>query len=139
MPNGKTPSGAAELKILVVEDDKFLQKILTTKFGKEGFDVRAAADGEEALRMAITESPSVILLDLILPKMTGFEVLAELKTNAKTKNVPVIVLSNLGQDEDIRRAKELGALEFFVKADVSINEVVRKVKELYAVFLQKRQ
>lgn len=131
--------GEAKLKILIVEDDKFLQKILTTKFVKEGFDVVAASDGEEAVQKVTTDVPSLVLLDLILPKLTGFEVLTEIKTNMKTRAVPVIVLSNLGQDEDIIRARELGAMEFLVKADLSINEVVQKVKELYARHLRSKK
>lgn len=129
----------AQLKIAIVEDDKFLHKILTTKFVKEGFDVRAAFDGEEAVKIITADPPNMVLLDLILPKLSGFEVLAELKTNPATKNIPVILLSNLGQDEDKSRARELGALEFMVKADFSINEVVSKVKELYAKFLQSKK
>ncbi|MEY4723714.1 MAG: hypothetical protein RLZZ324_1227 [Candidatus Parcubacteria bacterium] len=124
------------LKIVIVEDDKFLQKILATKFVKEGFDVRTAGDGEEALRVVTEAPPDMVLLDLILPKISGFEVLTELKTRPTTKDVPVVVLSNLGQDEDKARAKALGAVDFMVKADFSINEVVSKVKELYAKHLQ---
>lgn len=131
--------GEVKLKILIVEDDKFLQKILTTKFVKEGFDVAAASDGDEAVQKVTSDVPSLVLLDLILPKLTGFEVLTEIKTNPKTKAVPVIVLSNLGQDEDIIRARELGAMEFLVKADLSINEVVTKVKELYARHLRSKK
>jgi len=133
------PETNAQLKIAIVEDDKFLQKILTTKFAKEGFDVRAAFDGEEALKIISADPPDLILLDLILPKLSGFEVLTELKTRSATKDVPVIILSNLGQDEDKSRAKDLGAVEFMVKADFSINEVVVKVKELYAKHLQTKK
>ncbi len=118
--------------IIIVEDDEFLQKILTTKFVKEGFNVRAASDGEAALQKLGEDKPDLMLLDLILPKMTGFDVLTEIRMNPRTKDTPVIILSNLGQEEDIRRAKELGALDFLVKADTSVNDVVRKVKELYA-------
>lgn len=127
---GATPPQV--LKILVVEDDEFLQKILVTKFTKEGFAVKAASDGEQALKMVNEDLPDLVLLDLILPKMTGFDVLTEIRVAAPTKNLPVIILSNLGQEEDIMRAKELGALDFLVKADISVNDVVRKVKELYA-------
>ncbi|MEY4745080.1 MAG: hypothetical protein RL272_1025 [Candidatus Parcubacteria bacterium] len=130
------PAGGAKLKVVLVEDDKFLQKILVTKFTKESFDVRAASDAETGLQMILTESPDIVLLDLILPKMSGFDLLTELKANAKTKDVPVVILSNLGQDEDISRARSLGALDFLVKADISINEVVQKVKEIYVRHLQ---
>ena len=126
----------AQLKVVIVEDDKFLQKILVTKFTKEGFSVRAVSDAEEGLQMILTEAPDIALLDLILPKMSGFDLLTELKANPKTKNVPVVVLSNLGQEEDIARVKGLGALDFLVKADTSINQVVQKVKEIYVRHLQ---
>lgn len=124
------------VKILIVEDDKFLQKILVTKFTKEGFDVRVASDGEEALAMVKADSPSIVLLDIILPKSTGYEVLTAIKTDPRTARLPVIVLSNLGQEEDISRARQIGAMDFLVKANYSINEVVQKVKELYAKHLQ---
>jgi two-component system alkaline phosphatase synthesis response regulator PhoP len=131
------PASAAQpkLSVLVIEDDKFLQKILLTKLSKEGFDVQGASDGEEGLKMAIAGKPTIVLLDLILPKVNGFEVLTEMKTNPKVKNVPVIVLSNLSQDEDKKRADDLGAIDFMVKADLSINDVVTRVKESYAKYL----
>lgn len=131
------PSG--QVKILVVEDDKFLQKILVTKFVKEGFDVRAASDGEEAMQALLAATPDIVLLDLILPKMSGFDVLTEVKTSPKLKHLPVVILSNLGQEEDIIRAREIGATEFLVKADHSISEVVQRVKEIYARYLQSRK
>lgn len=120
------------LKILIVEDDQFLQKILMTKFLKEGFDARGAVDGEEALKAVADDLPMIILLDLIMPKMNGFEVLAELRRDPATKNVPVVVMSNLAQEEDIVRARSLGADDFMVKANFSIHEVVQRVKETYA-------
>ncbi len=128
-PKDKT---GAKLKVLVVEDDKFLQKVLVTKFAAEGFDVRAASDGEEALKQMLPDSPSMVVLDLIIPKLNGFEVLAEMRTNPKMKDIPVVVLSNLGQEEDVNRARQLGAIEFLVKSNLSIQEVVQKIKEAYA-------
>ena len=124
-------------KVLIVEDDKFLQKILSMKFGGDGFDVVSAFDGEEAVKMILAEKPKLILLDLILPKMNGFEVLAEIKTNTKTKDLPVVVLSNLGQEEDIKRAREMGAIDFLIKSNISIQDVVHKAKEAYARHLSK--
>ena len=127
----KAPT-SAQNSVLIVEDDKFLQKILLTKFQKEGFDARGAMDGEEAIKELLTFKPTVILLDLILPKLTGFEVMTELRTNPKTTGIPVVILSNLSQEEDRRRALDLGALDFLVKADISINSVVQRVKEALA-------
>jgi len=126
------PAVDGQIRILIVEDDEFLQKILTTKFLREGFDTRAASDGEQALEKISELIPDLVLLDLILPKMTGFDVLTEIRMDSKIRQIPVIILSNLGQEEDIKRARELGALDFLVKADTSVNDVVKKVKELYA-------
>ncbi len=121
------PNG--QLKVLIVEDDKFLHRILLTKFQKEGFEVRGALDGETALRTLKEWRPSVFLLDLILPKMNGFEVLSEIKTDPKTADLPVVILSNLSQAEDRERTGQMGAIGFLVKADISINDVVVQVKE----------
>jgi DNA-binding response OmpR family regulator len=115
-------------KIFVVEDDQFLHKILAMKIKAAGFDVISAYDGESALKK-IKEAPDLILLDLILPQMSGFEFLGEIKLDAKFKNIPVIVLSNLGQEEDFERAKSLGAKDYLVKANFSIDEVIKKIKE----------
>lgn len=133
------PEPSRKLDILIVEDDLFLRKILTTKFTQDGFGVRFSGDGEEALKAIQEKVPDIILLDLILPKLSGFEVLADLRTNPKTKDVTVVVLSNLGQDEDKERAKELGAERFLVKADHSINEVMVAVKETYAMKSQSKR
>lgn len=133
----KTDSASSKTKVLIVEDDRFLLKILTMKFAAEGFEVASASDGEAGLKQLVSDPPDLLVLDLILPKMNGFEVLTEMKTNTTTKDIPVIVLSNLGQEEDIRRANELGAQEFLVKSNLSIMEVVGKVKEAYARFLNK--
>ncbi len=137
MSDEGSTTGAKGVKILIVEDDAFLQKILVTKFTKEGFDVVATGDGAEAIPLMKAESPSFVLLDLILPNMNGFEILAEVMTDDKLKKIAVFILSNLGQEEDVTRAKELGALDFLVKTDLSINEVVMKVKEAYAKFMHK--
>jgi len=125
----KTDGG--KIKILMVEDDKFLQKILSTKFAKDGFDVRLASDGEEGVKAIAADRPDIILLDLIMPKMSGFDVLAELGTGKIGPMPTVIVLSNLDQPEDIARAKRLGAADFMVKSDVSMNQIVQRVKEAY--------
>lgn len=126
------------IEVLIVEDDVFLRKILATKFGKEGFLIRSAADGAEALALMREKVPAILLLDLILPKSSGFEVLAEMKTDAKLKDIPVIVLSNLNQEEDKERALKLGALAFLTKADFSLNQVVTQVKEEYAKLTRTR-
>lgn len=118
-------------KILIVEDDQFLHKILAMKVKAEGFEVISAYDGESAVKK-VKETPDLILLDLILPQMSGFEFLGEIKMDSQLKKIPVIVLSNLGQDEDIERAKSLGAQDYLVKANFSIDEVIKKAKEWLA-------
>ena len=90
-------------KILMIEDDKFLRKIYRDKLTRAGFDFIEATNGEEGLNKVISESPDLVLLDLILPRKNGFDVLIEMKRNKNTKNIPVIILSNLGQESDIKR------------------------------------
>jgi DNA-binding response OmpR family regulator len=120
------------IHILVVEDETFLVKIYTVKLKREGFDVSIATDGEQAVKMATELKPDIILLDLILPKMNGFEALEKMRLNPDLKKTPVIVLSNLGQDEDIKRAESLGATDYLVKANFSIQEVIAKVRATLA-------
>ena len=115
-------------RVLVVEDETFLVKIYSVKLKKEGFEVFIATDGESAVKMAFEVKPDIILLDLILPKMNGFEALEKMRTNPDLKKTPVIVLSNLGQDEDVKRAEALGATDYLVKANFSIQEVIAKIR-----------
>lgn len=117
-------------KILVVEDETFLVKIYSVKLKKEGFDVAIATDGEEAVKLAAELKPDLILLDLILPKLNGFEALERMRQNPVNKTTPVLVLSNLGQEEDIKRAEGLGATDYLVKANFSIQDIVAKIKEV---------
>lgn len=119
----------AKRKILIVEDDQFLVKIYQTKLEKEGFEINIALDGEEGLQKTTGFKPDLILLDLILPKMNGFEVLKKLKENPATKNIPVIVLSNLGQESDVKQGMELGAVDYLIKSDHSISEIIEKIKK----------
>lgn len=114
-------------KILVIEDDRFLRKVYLTKLAQENFDAVSAIDGEEGLNKWKTEKPDLVLLDLILPKMNGFQVLEEAKNDPSIKDIPVIILSNLGQDSDIERGRKIGAIDYLVKANMSINDVVEKI------------
>jgi DNA-binding response OmpR family regulator len=117
-------------RILLVEDDRFLRKAAEAALSRSGFTVLTATDGEEALRMARAEVPDLVLLDLIMPKMQGFEVLRALKQEPATAAMPVVVLSNLGQDADVRQAREAGAAAYLVKANLALGELVRRVQEI---------
>ncbi len=116
-------------KVLLIEDEKMLAEMYRTKFDNEGFKIDVAFDGDEGLKAAKSEKPDIILLDIILPKLDGFLVLKELKKDPSTKKIPVILLSNLGQDEDIKKGKKLGADDYFVKANHTPAEIVNKVKQ----------
>lgn len=116
-------------KILVAEDDKFLIKVYQAKLTKAGFNVQIAQDGEEAEKILQTFVPDVILLDLMMPKKDGFMVLTDIKANPALKNIPVIVTSNLSQPEDKQKALKLGAVDYMVKSDVPIQEIVDQLKK----------
>jgi DNA-binding response OmpR family regulator len=115
-------------KILFVEDEPSLQKAISEVLIQEGYKVLTAADGEEGLKIAISEKPNLILLDLILPKKDGFEVLKELKADAGMKDIPVIVLTNLEGVGDVEKALTLGATTYLVKANYDLEDVLKTVK-----------
>jgi len=117
--------------ILLIEDDPFLSSVLRMKLEKESFKVIRASDGDEALNFLTEQGikPDLILLDLILPKKNGFEVLEIIRQDPLLEKLPVIIISNLGQPSDIERGKALGVIEYFVKARLSIEELVNKVKQ----------
>jgi CheY-like chemotaxis protein len=119
-------------RILLAEDDRFLRKAAETTLKQQGYTVITAADGEEALRLARSEPLDLILLDLIMPKLNGFQVLNALKRDAPTAQIPVIILSNLGQDRDVQQAMEVGATAYFIKADLSLQALVQRVEEALA-------
>ena len=116
-------------KILIVEDEEFLVRALKDNLESEGYSVDTAVDGGEALERIKKSKPNIILLDLLMPKKDGFYVLAEVKKNPEWKLIPIIVLSNLGGDENIKKALEMGADDYFVKSQHPIEEVIEKVKE----------
>jgi putative two-component system response regulator len=119
---------AEDTYVLVVEDDPFYSKIYKTKLAREQIDSEIVSNGNAALQAVKKLRPGLILLDLIMPGKDGFETLGELKADKATENIPVIVLSNLSQEEDIKRILALGAVEYLVKANVPIQAVVDKVK-----------
>lgn len=115
-------------KILLVEDDTTLMDMYSLKLKEEKFNLIVASDGIAALEQVRSEKPQVILLDIMMPKMDGFAVLTELKKDVATKDIPVIMLSNLGQKADIEKGKELGAVDYIVKASMTPTQVIEKVK-----------
>lgn len=118
-------------KILFIEDESALQSAIAEALGeKEGYQIVQAMDGEMGLRLAKEEKPDLILLDLILPKKDGFWVLEELRQNPATKDLPVVVLSNLDSTEDIERVMSLGAKMYLVKTEYQLSEIARKIKDV---------
>ena len=117
-------------KILIVEDETFISSLVKARLEKEGFEVVQAFDGEEGLRLLKAEKPDLIILDLIMPKSSGFELMEQLNINVEFNQIPLMILSNLAQESDIQKAKNLGAREFFIKIRTSIDDVVARAKEL---------
>lgn len=117
-------------KILVVEDDKFLRELIVQKLIKEEYDVSQAIDGEEGVKKIKAEKPDLILLDLILPGIDGFEVLAKIKEDSTLSAIPVIVLSNLGQQEDVERGLRLGAVDYLIKAHFTPGEIIERIRSV---------
>ena len=116
--------------ILLIEDDRFLRKAAEAALRRHGFAVLTAPDGLEGLRLARAERPDLVLLDLIMPGMQGFEVLKLLKADAQTMAIPVVVLSNLGQDSDVQHAMTEGAVDYLIKANLRLEELVERVTTL---------
>ncbi|HTM68429.1 MAG TPA: response regulator [Candidatus Binatia bacterium] len=118
------------VKVLIVDDDAFLSGIYATKLELDGFGVVTARDGEEGLKAAMKEKPDLILLDVLMPKLDGFEVLKRLKADPETKPIPVIMLTNLGQKEDIEKGLQDGAVDYLIKAHFVPAEAVEKIKKV---------
>jgi len=116
-------------KILIIEDDPFLREMITKKLGSEKYKPILAIDGEEGLKKTKEEKPDLILLDLILPGIDGYEVLKKIKSDKKTSSIPVVILSNLGQREEIEKGKKMGATDFLVKAHFTPNDIVERIKK----------
>ena len=115
-------------KILIVEDDKFLINALRVKLEKEGFEVQLSSNGQEALTFLETNKVDLIVADLVMPEMDGFDLMANLKEKGST--IPIIVASNLSQKDDLDKAMALGAKDFFVKSDMSMEDLISKIKNL---------
>lgn len=116
--------------VMLVEDDVFLANIYKTKFDMEGFKISHADNGEKGLDDIKKKKPDVILLDILLPKMDGFAILEALKKDESVKNIPVILLTNLGQKDDVEKGLDMGAVDYLIKAHFKPSEVVQKVREV---------
>src|SRR3989344_5463292 len=119
-------------KIVLIEDDEMLAEVMYSELTEVGFEVFQAFNGNEGLRQVKGKKPDLVLLDIILPEKSGFEVLEKLKKSPDTKNIPVIILSLLGEDEDIKKGLRLGASDYIVKSSHAIAEIVEKVKNFFA-------
>lgn len=120
-----------KIKVLLVEDDTMLADMYAMKFTAEGFDVWKAANGVEGLAALEKQGvPDIMLLDVIMPQMDGFTMLAKVKANDQWKNIPIILLTNLGQDNDVKKGMAMGANDYLIKANFTPGQVVEKVKAL---------
>ncbi|HEX8966126.1 MAG TPA: response regulator [Patescibacteria group bacterium] len=114
--------------IFVAEDDTFYLNIYQSKLEKEGYEVGIAKNGQQTIEEIKKRKPDLLLLDLVMPIKDGFEVLKEIHDNVTLKGIKVIVVSNLGQEEDVKKAKELGAVDYIIKANMSITQIMEKIK-----------
>jgi DNA-binding response OmpR family regulator len=120
---------ATNKKVLIVEDDSLLAKVVSETFSQEKFEVATVGNGLEVMSAARKFSPDLILLDLIIPGIDGFAVLKELKEDDKTKNIPVVIMSNLGTPGDVKSTKALGADQYFIKANTEVEKIIDYVKD----------
>jgi len=117
-------------KILIIEDDQRINKVYMAKLSVEGMEVVTALDGIEGERKIYSEKPDLILLDLMLPRKSGFEILEDIKKDPKVKDIPVLILSNLAQEKEIEKGLSLGATDYLVKTDYSIQQIMDKIKNV---------
>lgn len=117
-------------KIIVADDEQFIATAYSDGLERAGFTVVVARNGEEAYEKTATEKPDLVLLDLIMPKQNGFEVLKKLKSNSELQHIPVVILSNLSQETDESEAKKLGAIDFIVKSDISLEALIKRINQL---------
>lgn len=125
----QVPPAVTRKFVLIVEDDKFYANIYKTKLGKQAYDVVVAGNGKQGLDEVQKRRPDLILLDLVMPIMDGFTMLSNLRSNSELKPIPIVVLSNLSQQEDIKKAKDLGVIDYLVKTNLSISEMMAKIKQ----------
>lgn len=121
-----------KFKIILIEDDEVLSIVMQEELGRAGFNVLLAPDGEKGVELVRSKKPDLVLLDLMLPKKHGFEVLEELKKDPKTKSIPVVILTVLSMDKDIQKALQAGANDYFVKSQHTALELVEMIKSFFA-------
>jgi len=121
----------AKQKIVVIEDDEILSKVIVEELKEAGFDMLTAFDGQAGLELVKSTKPDLVLLDIVLPKKNGFDVLKELKDSLTTKSIPVIIMTMLGQDEEIKKGLRLGAEDYIVKSQHAVSEIVEKIKDFF--------
>jgi len=119
--------------VLLVEDDKFLRELLVRKLEAVGFKVSTAVDGREALKKVKEELPELVLLDLVLPGVDGFDILKQIKEDSETSKIPVIILSNLGQREEVEKGLKLGADDYLIKAHFTPDEIISKISSVLGI------
>ncbi|MCL4386888.1 MAG: response regulator [Patescibacteria group bacterium] len=119
-------------KILIIEDDRFISKMYQLKLSLDGYSVQVAENGKLGLELSKSFLPDIILLDILMPEMDGFEVLKNLKATANTKDIPVLIMSNLGQEDHIQKGKEMGAVGYIVKTQYTPAKIVEIIKEVLA-------
>ena len=115
-------------KVLIIEDEDVLRNILAKKLEKEGYEVVVAADGEKGMESVRNENPDIVLLDILLPKKNGYQILEEMHDDVDLKKIPVLIISNSGQPVEVKRLLELGACDYLVKADFEPKEVIDKMR-----------
>lgn len=116
--------------ILLIEDDPFLIDIYSTKLKESGFSVEVAKDGEIALKKLEEKKPDLVVLDIVLPEIDGWEILRRIKSTPALKNLKVVILSNLGQKEEVKKGIDLGSIKYLIKAHYTPSEVVKEIKEI---------
>jgi len=121
---------ADKKKVLLVEDDTFLVKALNAKLSTSAFELLKAKTGDEALKIITSDKPDLVLLDIMMPGKNGFEVLDEIKKNDETKDIPVIMLTNLGQSSDQEKAEKMGASDYLVKSDTPLGDILEKINKI---------
>jgi len=123
-------SNAVPHSVLVIEDDPFILDIIVLKFTNQKWNVTSAMNGEKGLELAKSNPPDIILLDILLPGMSGYEALEKIKADEALKDIPVLILSNYGQKEEIEKSLSLGAVDHLIKANIIIDEVIGKVTSI---------